>query len=184
MKILILQGSPRANGNTAWMAEEYKKAAEAAGHEVTLVNVSRKKIAGCLACEYCHKGGVHDVDNIEGGHQGNGACIQKDDMQELYPLMNEAEVLVLAAPIYYFTLCAQIQAPIQRMYCVNKPANVKKMALLMSSYSPGVYDGATAEFRDICNYWQVENMGFVSAKIDEQKTEETKQKVIELVGKL
>ena len=171
MKILILQGSPRANGNTAWMAEEYKKAAEAAGHEVTLVNVARKKIAGCLACEYCHT-------------KGNGACIQKDDMQELYPLMNEAEVLVLAAPIYYFTLCAQIQAPIQRMYCVNKPTKVKKMALLMSSYSPGVYDGATAEFRDICNYRQVENMGFVSAKIDEQKTEETKQKVVALANKL
>ena len=99
-------------------------------------------------------------------------------------LMNEAEVLVLAAPIYYFTLCAQIQAPVQRMYCVNKPAKVQKMALLMSSYSPNVYDGATAEFRDICNYWQVENMGFVSAKIDEQKTEETKQKVVALVGKL
>ena len=95
MKILILQASPRANGNTAWMAEEFKKAAEAAGHEVTLVAVAKKKIAGCLACEYCHT-------------KGNGACIQKDDMQELYPLMNEAEVLVLAAPIYYFTLCAQI----------------------------------------------------------------------------
>ena len=157
MKILILQASPRANGNTAWMAEEYKNAAEAAGHEVT--------------CEYCHT-------------KGNGACIQKDDMQELYPLMNEAEVLVLAAPIYYFTLCAQIQAPIQRMYCVNKPAKVKKMALLMSSYSPGVYEGAMCEFRDICNYWSVENMGAVTAKIDEQKTEETKQKVAALVSKL
>ena len=128
-KILILQGSPRANGNTAWMAEEYKKAAEAAGHEVTLVNVAKKKIAGCLACEYCH-------------NKGDGACIQKDDMQELYPLMNEAEVLVLA------------------------------------------YDGATAEFRDICNYWEVENMGFVTAKIDEQKTKETKQKVMALANKL
>ena len=42
MKVLILQASPRANGNTAWMAEEYRKAAEAAGHEVTLVNVSKK----------------------------------------------------------------------------------------------------------------------------------------------
>ena len=171
MKVLILQGSPRANGNTAWMAEEYKKAAEAAGHEVTLVNVAKKKIAGCLACEYCH-------------NKGNGACIQKDDMQELYPLMAEAEALVLAGPIYYFTLSAQIQLPIQRMYCVNAPAKVKKMALLMSSYSPGVYDGAVAEFRDICNYWKVGNMGFVSAKIDEQKTEETKQKVVELAGKL
>ena len=78
MNILILQGSPRANGNTAWMAEEFKKAAEAAGHEVTLVNVAKKKIAGCLACEYCH-------------NKGNGACIQKDDMQELYPLMAEAD---------------------------------------------------------------------------------------------
>ena len=171
MQILILQGSPRAKGNTAWMAEEFKNAAEAAGHQVTLVNVAHKHIAGCLACEYCHG-------------KGNGACIQKDDMQELYPLMAQAEVLVLAAPIYYFTLSAQIQAPIQRMYCVNAPAKVKKMALLMSSYSPAVYDGALAEFRDICNYWQVENIGHVSAKIDEQTTEATNQKVHELVAKL
>ena len=171
MQILILQGSPSAKGNTVWMAEEFKNAAEAAGHQVTLVNVAHKHIAGCLACEYCHG-------------KGNGACIQKDDMQELYPLMAEAEVLVLAAPIYYFTLSAQIQAPIQRMYCVNAPAKVKKMALLMSSYSPGVYDGALAEFRDICNYWQVENIGHVSAKIDEQKTEETKQKVSALANNL
>ena len=97
-------------------------------------------------------------------------------------MMNEAEVIVLAAPIYYFTICAQIQAAIQRMYCVNKPANVRKMALLISSYSPGVYDGAKAEFRDICNYWKVENMGFVTAKIDEQKTEETKRKVVALAS--
>ncbi len=184
MNILILQASPRANGNTAWMAEEYKNAAEAAGHQVTLVNVSRKKIAGCLACEYCHKGGTHDADNIEGGHQGNGACIQKDDMQELYPLMAQAEVLVLAAPIYYFTLCAQIQAPIQRMYCVNAPAKVKKMALLVSSYSPGVYTGATAEYHDICNYWHAEDSGIVTAKVDEQKTDETKAKIEALVKNL
>ena len=105
-------------------------------------------------------------------------------MQELYPLMAEAEVLVLAAPIYYFTLCAQIQAPIQRMYCVNSPAKVKKMALLMSSYSPGVYNGATAEYHDICNYWGVEDSGIVTAMIDEQKTEELKQKIQEIVNRL
>ena len=184
MNILILQASPRAKGNTAWMAEEYKggtqdvdnimggyHAAEAAGHEVTLVNVSHMKIAGCLAREYCH-------------NKGNGACIQKDDMQELYPLMAEAEVLVLAAPIYYFTLNAQIQAPIQRMYCVNAPAKVKKMALLMSSYSPGVYSGATAEYHDICNYWHAEDSGIVTAKIDEQKTDETKAKIQAIVNNL
>ena len=90
-----------------------------------------------------------------------------------------------ASLVVHYRLAVTVSgARVQRMYCVNKPVKVKKMALLMSSYSPGVYDGATAEFRDICNYWQVENMGLVSAKIDEQKTEETKQKVIDLVGKL
>ena len=98
--------------------------------------------------------------------------------------MAEAEVLVLAAPIYYFTMNAQIQAPIQRMYCVNSPAKVKKMALLVSSYSPGVYDGAKAEYRDICNYWNAEDTGIVTASVDEQKTDATMQKIQALVNNL
>ena len=171
MNILILQGSPRANGNTSWMAEECRKAAEAAGHKVTLVNVTRKKIAGCLACEYCHG-------------KGNGACIQKDDMQELYPLLAEAEVLVFASPIYYFTLSAQIQAAIQRFYAIWKPANVKKTALLLSSHSPNVYDGATAEYKGIIAFCGYEDIGIVTAKADEQKTEATRGKILELVGKI
>ena len=171
MQILILQGSPRAKGNTAWMAEEFKNAAEAAGHQVTLVNVAHKHIAGCLACEYCHG-------------KGNGACIQKDDMQELYPLIAEAEVLVLAAPIYYFTLSAQIQAPIHRCYNMMTPPKLKKMALLLSSYSPDVYDAALTQYHYIHDYWKAEDLGHVTAKIDEQKTKATKQKVLDLVAKL
>ena len=171
MNILILQGSPRANGNTAWMAEECRKAAEAAGHKVTLVDVAHKKIAGCLACEYCHG-------------KGNGACVQKDDMQEIYPLLAETEALVLASPIYYFGMSAQIQAPIQRIYNMQKPGKLKKMALLLSSYSPDVYDGATAQYRGICFYWEVEDAGVVTAKIDEQKTEATLAKIAALAAKL
>ena len=171
MNILILQGSPRAKGNTAWMAEEYKNAAEAAGHQVTIVNVAKKKIAGCLACEYCHG-------------KGEGACVQKDDMQEIYPLLAEAEVLVLASPIYYFMLSAQIQAPIQRFYSMMKPANVKKTALLLSSHSPGVYEGAIAEYKLISGFCGYEDTGIVTACLDEQKTDETKQKILDLVKKL
>ena len=171
MNILILQGSPRANGNTAWMAEECRKAAEAAGHTVTLVDVAHKKIAGCMACEYCHG-------------KGNGTCIQKDDMQELYPLLSDAEVLVLAAPIYYFTMSAQIQAPIQRMYAPFKPAKVKKMALLLSSNSPNVYDGAIGQYKGMCTFFKFEDAGIVTAKTDEQKTDATREKILELVKKL
>ena len=171
MKILILQSSPRAKGNTAWMAEVYKNAAEAAGHEVTLVNVAKKKIAGCLACEYCHG-------------KGEGACVQKDDMQELYPLLQEAEVIVLATPIYYFTFNSQMQAAIHRCYSIMKPAQVKKMALLLSSYSPGVYDAAIQQFKYLFGFWKAEDAGVVTAMNDEQKTEETKLKVEALISNL
>jgi multimeric flavodoxin WrbA len=171
MNILILQGSPRANGNTAWMAEEYRKAAEAKGHSVTVVNVAKKKIAGCLACEYCHT-------------KGEGQCVQKDDMQEIYPLLQEAEALVLAAPIYYFTLSSQLQTAIHRFYAIWKPQKVKKTALLLSSHSPNVYDGAVAEDKGIITFCGYEDTGIVTAKADEQKTEETKKRIEALVEKL
>ena len=113
----------------------FRKAAEAAGHKVTLVNVAHKKIAGCLACEYCHG-------------KGNGACVQKDDMQELYPLLAEAEVLVIASPVYYFTLSAQIQATIQRMYAPFKPAKVKKEDHMtsMTTYATGCSENVLLRF--------------------------------------
>ena len=171
MNILILQGSPRANGNTAWMAEEYRKAAEAKGHSVTVVNVAKKKINGCLACEYCHT-------------KGEGQCVQKDDMQEIYPLLQEAEALVLAAPIYYFTLSSQLQTAIHRFYAIWKPQKVKKTALLLSSHSPNVYDGAVAEYKGIITFCGYEDAGIVTAKADEQKTEETKKRIEALVEKL
>ena len=171
MNVLILQGSPRANGSTAWMAEEFKKAAEAAGHRVTLADVGHKKIGGCLACEWCHG-------------KGNGACVHKDDMQALYPLFAEAEALVLASPVYYFTMAAQVQAAIQRLYCIQKPPKLRKMALLLSSYSPDVYDGAVGEYRGIADYWEVVDAGVVTAKLDEQKTDATRAKVAALAAKL
>ena len=58
------------------------------------------------------------------------------------------------------------------------------MALLLSSYSPDVYDGATAQYRGICSYWEVEDAGVVTAKIDEQKTEATLAKIAALAAKL
>ena len=171
MNIVILQGSPRANGNTAWMAEEYKKAAEAAGHKVTLIDVAKKKIAGCLACEYCHG-------------KGNGQCVQKDDMQALYPLLAEAEVLVLASPVYYFTMSAQIQAAIQRTYSMMKPPKLRKMALLLSSHSPDVYAGAVSQYHGIHSYWNMEDPGIVTANVQEQKTDALREKIDGIVKKL
>jgi hypothetical protein len=67
---------------------------------------------------------------------------------------------------------------------MNKPGKLKKMALLASSYSPNVYDGAIGEYRGILNYWGIEDTGIVTAKIDEQKTDATRNRLVELVKKL
>ena len=80
MRILVLNGSPRPNGSTKGMVEAFREGAVTAGHQVDVVDVCRLKIGGCLACEYCHT-------------KGHGSCVQKDDMQEVYALLKEAEML-------------------------------------------------------------------------------------------
>lgn len=160
MNILILNGSPRPNGNTAAMVAAFSDGAKQSGHKVNIVNVCQKKIAGCLACEYCHT-------------KGNGACIQKDDMQEVYPLLEEAEMIVLASPIYYHSFSGQLQCAINRIYALDKPKNLKKTALILSSGSDHVYCGAIYEYQNsFLNYLNLEDMGIFSAYDKQNKSDE------------
>lgn len=139
---------------------------------VTIIDVCRKKIAGCLACEYCHT-------------KGNGQCIQKDDMQEIYPVLQEADMIVLASPIYYHSFTGQLQCAINRIYALDKPANLKKAALIMSSGSDHVYCGAIYEYQNsFLNYLKLEDMGIFSAHGKENKSEEKLEELREFGRKL
>lgn len=154
MNILILNGSPRPNGNTSAMVEAFSEGAKEKGHTVHIVPVCQKKIAGCLACEYCHQ--------KDSGHERQ--CIQQDDMQEVYPLLDEAEMIVLASPIYYHGFTGQLQCAINRIYALDKPKNLKKAALIMSSGSDHVYCGAIYEYQNsFLQYLKLEDMGIYSA---------------------
>ena len=150
MKIVVLNSSPRANGNTAAMVEQFKKGAEESGHEVTVIPVAKKKIAGCMACGYCHT-------------KGEGQCIQKDDMQEIYPVLKESDAIVLASPIYYFAMDAQIQCAINRFYAPGKFPNITKSAMILSSGSPNVYTAAEAQYHDMRGWLGWEDRGIVKA---------------------
>ena len=150
MKILVLNGSPRVHGHTAAMVKAYTEGATEAGNDVTVFEVCKKKIAGCLGCEYCHT-------------KGQGVCVQKDDMQELYELIKEAEMLVIASPIYYFGFSAQLQAAIHRTYAIGIPKKLKKAALILSSGSDDVYDGAVYEYRKICEWMGLTDIGILTA---------------------
>ena len=160
MNILVLNGSPRPNGNTTALVEAFVKGASENGHHITVVSVCQKKIAGCLACEYCHT-------------KGEGKCIQKDDMQEIYPILEEAEMIVLASPIYYHSFTGQLQCAVNRIYALDKPKNLKKAALILSSGDDKVYDGAIFEYQNsFLNYLKLEDMGIFTAFDKQNKSEE------------
>ncbi len=150
MKILVLNGSPRPNGNTAAMVKTFKDAAEAAGHQVVAFNVCKMNIKGCLACEYCHG-------------KGHGECVQKDDMQEIYTALKDAEMLVLAAPIYYHGISGQLKCVIDRFYSAlypTAPKSLKKVAMFLSSGDADMYDGAKFSYDgDFLGYLGLEGMG-------------------------
>ena len=157
MKIAVFNGSPR-KANTSAMVQAFIEGATAAGHEVEEYAVGKMKIAGCLGCEYCHT-------------KGEGACIQKDDLEKIMPAYKDADMIVFASPIYYFNMTAQMEAAIQRVYCIGKPAKAKKAALLLSSGSPGVYDASIAQFSAYMAYAGIENVGVITANGDENKSE-------------
>lgn len=162
MKILVLNGSPRPNGNTAAMVEAFAAGARESGHLVDVVNVCQKEIAGCLACEYCHQKGP--------GHERQ--CVQQDDMQQVYPILDEAEMIVLASPIYYHGFTGQLQCAINRIYALDRPKNLKKGALIVSSGSNHVYCGVIYEYQNsFLNYLKLEDMGICSAFGEENKSE-------------
>lgn len=151
MKILVLNGSPRPKGNTAAMVEAFVKGAKQKGHDVTVVPVCSKNISGCKACEFCHT-------------KGEGKCIQQDDMQEIYPFLEAAKMIVLASPIYYHSFTGQLQCVISRIYALDKPKHLKKAALILSSESDNVYGGAVYEYQNsFLDYLNLEDMGIFTA---------------------
>ena len=150
MNILVLNGSPRPNGVTAKMVSVFQKAAEKGGHVVQAVNVCRKQIHGCLACEYCHG-------------KGQGTCAQKDDMQAIYEKLRETDMLVLASPIYYHNLSGQLKCVIDRFYAAlypAAPARLKKAAMFLASGDADMDVGARFSYEgDFLGYLGLEDGG-------------------------
>ena len=147
MKILVLNGSPRGkNSNTKALVDAFKAGAEKNGNEVTVMEVGRMKINACLACEYCHE-------------KEKGVCIQKDDMQEVYPAVAEADMIVFASPVHYFGFSGQMQSALSRFYPTLKPAKATQYACILSSGSPDVYAGIEAQFATMVGFFGAENKG-------------------------
>ena len=85
MKITILNGSPRHNGNTQIMADTFSETARENGHTVNILNIANMNIRGCLGCKYCYSHG--------------GKCVQDDDMENVLAELSDTDMVVFASPV-------------------------------------------------------------------------------------
>ena len=120
MKILVITGSPRKNGNSATLADHFIKGAKEAGHEVVRFDAAFKKVHPCVACNSCGM---------------NGPCVFKDDFEFVREHIIGADCVVFATPMYYFGISAQLKAVIDRFYAINGSIHVPKKAVLLMTYA-------------------------------------------------
>lgn len=97
--VLIISGSPRKGGNSDTLCDQFRKGAQEAGNRVEKLRLSELKIDYCSACYACKK---------------IGHCVKQDDMEQVISKMRKADVIVLATPVYFYTMCAQMKTMIDR----------------------------------------------------------------------
>ena len=150
--IVVLSGSPRKNGNTDRLVAAFTAGAESTGKKVTVFRVADMNIAGCLGCNRCF--------------DGSGVCVQKDDAQIILDALREADAYVLASPIYFFSLTAQLRLAIDRTYAllrVSMPASKTALLLTCGANTEKAAEGAIATYNGMCAHSGRENVGIVLA---------------------
>ena len=121
-KILVLSASTRKSGNTDLLCDEFIRGAESAGHSVKKMYVAFMQVKGCIGCRTC---------------QGNGGqCVQKDDMATVYEKIKEADVIVYASPVYFYSFNAQMKAVLDRTFAIEKVIKDKKAYLITTGAAP------------------------------------------------
>lgn len=150
MKILVLQGSPNANGSTATLAREFAAGAREAGHSTDIVNVTTLDIAPCTGCVACGYG---------------GPCALYDDFDELREQILAADMLVFATPLYYYGMTAQLKAVVDRFCSANPRISGKRLksALLAVAWNDDdwTFDALEAHYDTLVRYLNLRDCGRV-----------------------
>lgn len=153
-KIVILKGSPRERGNSSTLADQVKKGAEAEAAEVASFQLNTMGIHPCAGCEACRM--LED-------------CAIPDGMQEIYPKLLEADAIVLASPVYWFTYSAQLKTCIDRWYALynqNPDAFAgKKFGIVLTFADTDIYTSggvnAIHTIESMCRFLKAEIAGMV-----------------------
>ena len=151
--ILILQGSVRKDGNTAMLANAFADGART-HYNVEIISVGEMNIHPCIGCNSCFGRDDH-------------SCCQNDDMKLVYQKMQTADVLVLASPVYFYGISAQLKAVIDRFHTPMRDSfPVKKLGLILvgAASLPQLFDAIKMQYQLVLNYFHLENVGMVLAR--------------------
>ena len=146
MKVLIINGSPRVNGNTTIAVNEMVKIFDAEGVESEVVQIGNKAVRGCIACGSCHQ---------------NGRCVFDDVVNELAPRFEEADGLVVSSPVYYASANATLVACLDRMFYSTHFDKTMKVGASVVVARRG---GCSATFDELNKYFTISGMPVASSQ--------------------
>ena len=121
-KVLILSSSPRKGGNSDLLCDEFMKGAKESGNDVEKIFIAERKINYCRGCGVC--GSTHK-------------CVMKDDMSEILDKMVSADVIVLATPVYFYSMNGQLKTLIDRTVSRYTEISNKDFYYIMSAADRG-----------------------------------------------
>ena len=133
MKVVVISSSPRRHGNSDLLCDEFIKGALESNHTVEKIFLKEKKINYCTGCGYCYN---------------EKKCVQKDDMADILQKMVDADVIVFASPIYFYTMCGQLKTMIDRCCARYEEMINKKFYYILTAAdsSKKAIDKAVVEF--------------------------------------
>lgn len=151
-KIVILNGSPRKNGNTSELIKSFAKGAQESGNTVTEFFLNEMKIHGCFGC-FC------------GGKNPDSPCVQKDDMTNIYPDYKAADIVVLASPLYYWTISGQLKTAFDRLFavaeCDKDYRNPKKDCVLLMAAEGNGFEESVYWYENLMQHLKWKSLGKV-----------------------
>ncbi len=152
MRILLLQGSPHIGGNTDTLAQSFREGAEKAGHTVVTLQVGNMEIHPCMACMTCRK---------------TGECLYQDDQITINREFIDSDGLILASPIYYYDITAQLRAFLGRLVSIREETHVSRKAGMLITCGDTDDTGAAGSvmnYNALMNRWDWDNKGVLLAK--------------------
>jgi multimeric flavodoxin WrbA len=176
-QVMVIKSSPRVRGNSSLLAEKAAEGAKDAGALVETFSLQDLDIRPCDACDIC---------------QETGVCVLKDDMQELYPKLRSAHAILLASPVYWFTLSAQAKLFIDRWYALESSQGSalrgKKFGLILTygdtdPYTSGAIN-AIRTFQDLVRYIKADVAGIVYGSANKEAEILSQTKIFEQAYKL